>query len=393
MRARKHSKFEDLVDRVDSIWDGVLAPEHIETIEDELADRQQALFERGQVLEARIKRALESHQTDTIEQDTNEFRQLQFENARLEKSRKRLYHKRQQRIIWRGFRKQLGDRGAKALEWSVLVLICVVLGILFAEMIYGENWDTAFIIKLYLIDVGACTVFLTEFYLRYRHAEDKRWFWKYNWVDLITCIPFPPPALLASLGTFDVTTLARLIRFFRLLRLLRAVRILALMWSGLERLDRVADFSVIKRAVLTACVLLFVGGTVIHATESVDRPATAGNGVTLAESGGGEDVIYSDDYPFTLWWTFNTISTGGFADLYKPVSPFAQLVTGALIIAGFVVLGVFIATLSAAFKGEDTEEMWRNQKQIVTALNDLQKSLDQAHRRIEALQGGDGRRA
>lgn len=113
----------------------------------------------------------------------------------------------------------------------------------------------------------------------------------------------------------------------------------------------------------------------------------------LAASGGDDNVIDSDDYPFTLWWTFNTITTGGFGDLYKPVSPFAQLVTGALIIAGFVVLGVFIATLSAAFKGEDTEEMWRNQKQIVTTLEGLQQSLDQAHRRIEALQGSDGRSA
>ncbi len=389
MFTRKHTKFEELVERVDSVWDGELSPEHIKTVEDEIADRQREILERGQVLAARIKQSLESHQTDSIEQDTNEFRQLQYEHGRLEKGRKRLYHKRQQRIIWRGFRRQLGETGAKALEWSVLVLICVVLGILFAEMIFDLPDST--VIKLYLIDFGACTVFLTEFFLRYRHAEDKRWFWKYNWVDLITCIPFPPPAILPSLGTADVTTVARLIRLFRLLRLLRAVRILALLWSGLEHLDRVADFSLIKRAVLAAFVLLFLGTAIIHLTESKPRLDPAGGGTTLSETVDDDNVIYSDDYPFTLWWTFNTISTGGFGDLYKPVKPFAQLVTGALIITGFVVFGVFIATLSAAFKGEDQEEMWRNQKQIVSRLEDLRQSLDRAHRRIEALQEGHGR--
>jgi hypothetical protein len=143
--------------------------------------------------------------------------------------------------------------------------------------------------------------------------------------------------------------------------------------------------------VVTTCVLIFPGGTVVHLTESVERPSPTEQSLMFEKCNGDDNVIYSECYPFTLWWTFNTVSTGGFGDLYKPISPFAQLVTGGLIIAGFVVFGVFIATLSAAFKGEDTEEMWRNQREIVTKLGNLQQSLDRAHLRIEALQGGNAR--
>ena len=89
-----------------------------------------------------------------------------------------------------------------------------------------------------------------------------------------------------------------------------------------------------------------------------------------------------NNYPETIWWTFNTIATGSFADLYKPEKPFTRLVTALLIVGGFVVLGVFIATLSAAYRGQDVQEMRRNQRQLKETLSSMRTTQQEIDRRL-----------
>ena len=63
------------------------------------------------------------------------------------------------------------------------------------------------------IDFGICIVFLVDFIIRFKQAEDKFKFMKWGWIDLISSIP-----------AIDFLRAGRILRLIRLLRLLRAFR-------------------------------------------------------------------------------------------------------------------------------------------------------------------------
>jgi voltage-gated potassium channel len=378
----RKQNFADIVNRVDGLWVGELDPMHIQMMEDDVSNRQENLRLRAGELELKLRSDLERKHVEDLERDHDEFRHTQYEYERLEHIKTRLYNKKQRRIVWHGLRSKLGPERAVRLEKIVLVLIVVVLAILFAEMIFGRRLSTTIIWSLYAVDFSACMVFLYEFRLRYREAQDKAWFWKHNWIDLVSSLPIPP-----FMPTADLTTIARTARFFRILRLLRAVRIVALLWSGMEKLDRVADVRLLKRSLASVGALLLLGAILVHMTEVGGAQNTADSSLTGAEILDTEGFDMGDvgEFHETIWWTFNTIATGGFADLYKPQRAFTRLVTALLILAGFVVLGVFIATLSAAYKGEDAQELQRNQRYFQESLEKLLVNQQAINQRLSKL--------
>jgi voltage-gated potassium channel len=377
--AKEPVDFSDCVRRVDELWIGELDPSHIKLIEDDVIARQQALFERAKEIESKLQHDLEREFVKDLEQDHDEFRHCQYEYDRLEQVRKRLYNKRQRRIIWHALKDKLGPGPAWFLESLVLWLIVVVLTILMIEMIFADRLTATARWTLYSIDFAACMVFLYEFVLRLRLAEDKRWFWRHNWVDLVSSLPIPP-----VMPTADLTTLARFFRLFRILRILRAGRIVALLWSGIERLDRVADVRLMRRSLVSIAILMFVGAALVQFSENVAPVAFADSArhIFLQAALESDTAVEVQEFPDAVWWTFNTIATGGFADLYKPVKPFTRLITGLLILGGFVVLGVFIATLSAAYKGEDAQEIQRNQRSIQESIARIQIHQSEIDKRL-----------
>ena len=73
-----------------------------------------------------------------------------------------------------------------------------------------------------------------------------------------------------------------------------------------------------------------------------------------------------DNYKENLWWSFNTIVTGWFADIYSPKT------TG-----GMVLISVFTATLTTLMVGDDSNQATDNLKLYVEKrLNDIEKRLD-----------------
>ncbi|MED5448175.1 MAG: potassium channel family protein, partial [Planctomycetota bacterium] len=83
-----------------------------------------------------------------------------------------------------------------------------------------------------------------------------------------------------------------------------------------------------------------------------------------------------------LWWSFTTVVTGGFGDIHNPETPGGQLLTAILIVTGMVLVGVFTATLTSLFIGEQAEEIEKLQEE-------LSQRLDQLANRIENRDGPD----
>ena len=84
-----------------------------------------------------------------------------------------------------------------------------------------------------------------------------------------------------------------------------------------------------------------------------------------------------DSLPKAIWWSFTTVLTGGFGDIHNPTSVSGQFLTGFLVITGMVLVGVFTATLTSIFVGEQSEELERLSENIDDRLSVLLNKIDQ----------------
>jgi voltage-gated potassium channel len=118
----------------------------------------------------------------------------------------------------------------------------------------------------------------------------------------------------------------RLVRILRLLRTLKFLRIILLFFRGMESFKELFDIKIMRKTLTYSFILIFIGSVSIVYFEN--------------QSGGVDSFING------LWWSFTTLVTGGFGDIHNPKTTGGMFITIILIIAGMVLIGVFIAGLS-----------------------------------------------
>lgn len=163
--------------------------------------------------------------------------------------------------------KVLSPKGHRILNWTSIVLTIFVLFLLFIDF-QNTPTDTHILNawNLFLIDSMCCVFFLGEFVLRYRSADNKKWFLKNHWIDLLTSIPIPPAdtSRLLRLGrSIRVLKLVRVLRLFRLLKILRAMLFLS---RTITRVQDILDVKTMKRSMQWA-VSIFIVGAIITKLE------------------------------------------------------------------------------------------------------------------------------
>jgi hypothetical protein len=89
-----------------------------------------------------------------------------------------------------------------------------------------------------------------------------------------------------------------------------------------------------------------------------------------------DDAGNAEGFAFSLWWSFNAVATGDFADMHPPAGPPLQVVTALLILSGLVVVSVFIATLTAVYQGEELEPARKKQKEMHDLLHELPANIN-----------------
>ncbi|MDO8999173.1 MAG: ion transporter [Bacteroidota bacterium] len=165
------------------------------------------------------------------------------------------------------------------------------------------------------IDNIICIVFLLDFSIRFRKAENKLAFMKWGWIDLIASIP-----------TFDFMRAGRLLRVIRLIRLFRAYR------SAKHIVQHVfknkIQGTLTSVAIIAVLMLLFSSIAILQfETEPESNIKTA------------EDAI---------WWSYVTITTVGYGDKY-PVTTEGRVIAVILITVGVGLFGTFTAFVSSWF--------------------------------------------
>ncbi|MBM3476965.1 MAG: hypothetical protein FJX75_27150 [Armatimonadetes bacterium] len=248
---------------------------------------------------------------------------------------------------------RLGSRQrAVALEATILALIVVALGMLAWESVYGEQAGARVMTALAVIDTGICLVFLAEFFWKMSLAESRMWYFRRHWIDFVSSLPFS----LLHLGVLRigritrVVRVVRIVRMVRVMRLLRAFRAVAFVFRGFETIGRSFNMRVLNRPLAATAVFLILGGIVMGAIE----------GDALGE--------YGSALRGGIWWSFATVTTGGFADIHDPSTDAGRVLTVLLVILGAILTGAFTAALASVLLGDGTERIERKLGAVLNRL-------------------------
>ncbi|MCO5203865.1 MAG: ion transporter [Anaerolineae bacterium] len=241
-------------------------------------------------------------------------------------------------------------RNLNLLEAVIFIAILVAVALTLFEIfvpISAETFNT-----FVLIDTLICFLLLGDFFFRLWAAEDRRWYVSRYWIDFVSSIP--------ATGILRLGRLARIARFARILRfarLSRAARSLSLYSRGLDQLMRTLELKLVKRSVWAAIILLTLGAIAILLIEG-NQSSSIGN---IDQS---------------LWWSFTTVITGGYADLYNPTTLEGRLITVGLILVGFVITSILIASLTSVLVTDDADRLEQHQFDMEVKLQALEQRLD-----------------
>jgi hypothetical protein len=158
----------------------------------------------------------------------------------------------------------------------------------------------------------------------------------------------------------------------------------------MERLEQLATIRMMKKSFIVLIVFALIGATLVHLVEGrLGHKNSVGPQVGQEVAGSGHEgscaplaIKRQDDkeqyvrnFESSIWWSLTTLTTGGFADLYPPKTFPGWVLTIFLVISGVVVVGIFTASLTSIFLGQDANEMKRTQANIKMQLEDIDKKL------------------
>jgi voltage-gated potassium channel len=239
--------------------------------------------------------------------------------------------------------------------WDLFVLVIIIVSVIITvgELALLNQAEFSDVVTILIaVDTAICAVLLLDFFLRLWFVEDRGWYMRRYWIDLIASLPFT-----GALRFGRLVRLARFARTLRILRLIRAYRSLTETFRGLDKLFKTFEVILLRRSLMLAVILLFVGAFAISAFESLD--SLPGN--SNLQKG--------------LWWSFTTVATGGFADIYDPTTTGGRVLTGGLVLLGFVVTGVFTASLTSVLLGDESKTVEQNLYQIEDQLSGMMGQL------------------
>ncbi len=319
-------------------------------------------------LKDQVERRLEDGDPNVFEMLKKKMQYLRGQIEDMTTKQQRVQNTLQHQHMSAGMARLLGSpRRVAIMEGFVLILIVVVLGLLAYEYIQPDEsarpgWLSSN--NIFWIDVACCLVFQVEFFMRRSCARCKRWFWRNHWIDFFTSIPLPGEAQLARFGR--VARVARFARLLRFTRIIRAMRVFLLLWRGMDKLQDTMDVKLMKRSLKWGLIFMLLGGLLVYQLER--NMAETGNDVTSVSGG--------------IWWSFTTLVTGGFGDIHNPVTAPGRLLTVLLVITGMILVGVFTATLTSLYVGEESEELQRYQDAMNSRLDRMDKTIQQLARQL-----------
>lgn len=197
------------------------------------------------------------------------------------------------------------------LNLLIIILSFYVLGSLVVDTFFTLPPEIAKVLNY--VDNFICGVFLLDFIIRYRQAENKLQFMKWGWIDLIASVP-----------TLDFMRAGRLLRLIRLIRIIRAFRSTKHIVQHIFK-NKVQG-TLTSVAIIAVLMLLFSSIAILQfETDPNSNIKTAGD---------------------AIWWAYVTMTTVGYGDKY-PVTTEGRIVAAVLMTVGVGLFGTFTAYVSS----------------------------------------------
>ena len=189
--------------------------------------------------------------------------------------------------------------------YIILSLIVTTFFILSKEIVVLLNYVDNFI----------CFIFLVDFGVRFKNANNKLVFMKWGWIDLVASIPF-----------LDIFRAGRLLRLIRLLRIFRALKSTKSIFEHINKNK--------KQSALTSVALLSFVVVIFSSIAILEFETDVNSNIKTAED--------------AIWWSYVTITTVGYGDKF-PITTEGRIIGAILMTTGVGIFGTFTALVSSWF--------------------------------------------
>ena len=171
------------------------------------------------------------------------------------------------------------------------------------------------VILLNYVDNFICIIFLVDFGIRFKNANNKLVFMKWGWIDLVASIPF-----------LDIFRAGRLLRLIRLLRIFRALKSTKSIFEHINKNK--------KQSALTSVALLSFVVVIFSSIAILEFETDVNSNIKTAED--------------AIWWSYVTITTVGYGDKF-PITTEGRIIGAILMTTGVGIFGTFTALVSSWF--------------------------------------------
>jgi voltage-gated potassium channel len=191
---------------------------------------------------------------------------------------------------------------------SLYVLLSLLISTLFELSVELTN-------LLNYIDNAICVVFLIDFGIRFRNAQNKLEFMRWGWIDLIASIP-----------SVEFLRAGRILRLIRLIRVFRALKSTKLIYEHINRSK--------KQSAITSVALISILMVIFSSIAILQFEIDVNSNIKTAED--------------AIWWSYVTITTVGYGDKF-PITTEGRIIGAILMTAGVGIFGTFTALVSSWF--------------------------------------------
>lgn len=249
----------------------------------------------------------------------------------------------------------------KDLGYEIFIAMVSVLSVLNMFILWIPKMDQNTTTLITIMNAGLTIIFLMDFLYRFFTTNSKYGYFIYNWgwADLLACIPQ--------------------LRIFRIFRIFKAYRLVNAF--GIKKIIKhLSD----NRAETALYILVFLVFLILEFGSLF---------ILLAERGSeSANILNASD---AIWWTYVTITTVGYGDLY-PVTNAGRIVGLLVLTTGVAVFATFAGYISnkllAPKVGEDIsvpdnkEEILGKLEELHRAINDLKTSEKETTLRVQQIE-------
>ena len=199
--------------------------------------------------------------------------------------------------------------------FNIIILILsfyIILSLIFTTFFVLSK---EIVILLNYVDNFICIIFLVDFGIRFKNANNKLVFMKWGWIDLVASIPF-----------LDIFRAGRLLRLIRLLRIFRALKSTKSIFEHINRNK--------KQSALTSVALLSFVVVIFSSIAILEFETEVNSNIKTAED--------------AIWWSYVTITTVGYGDKF-PITTEGRIIGAILMTTGVGIFGTFTALVSSWF--------------------------------------------